>query len=197
MSGEFEKTKDKEIQNKNIIINDNIKLIEEETKDDKICFNDIICPYCYSTAIITNNDNGLDIINCDNFHHISNISYNRFEKIDSFPSIKCSLCSSYKSSFTPPMNQFYKCICGEYIFPEYNKIHAKDHNKIEIENQNYQCIIHNQPFNCYCVDCNMNLCHYCFEPKHSKHEIIKFIHLLPKENYIGNIKKEVEEQKKI
>ena len=169
---------------------------EEPHIPEKESFTDVLCPHCLTSAILEKNEYKLNIINCENFHRSQNISYDRFEKVDSFPSVKCGTCSSYRSSFTPPENQFYKCICGYHICPGCYKTHAKDHNKIKIENQNYECILHKRNFNSYCLDCNMNTCEYCIQPTHTNHEILKFIHLNPKDDYINNIKKEVEEQKK-
>ena len=193
---ETEKSKESEIQNKDITINDNNKINEEEINDDKLYYNDILCPYCYSSAIITNNGFNIDIINCENLHHVSNISYDTFEEVDSFPSIKCDSCSTLKISFTPPNNQFYKCICGIYLCPECYIRHEKAHNKIEIVTRNYKCILHDNNFNSYCLDCNMNICELCIEPTHINHEILKYINLKPKDDYIEKIDKEIKEQKK-
>ena len=170
--------------------------VKEEKRIEKEFFNDVLCPHCSTSAILENNYYKLNIINCENFHRSQNISYDRFEIVDSFPSIKCASCSIYRSSLTPPENQYYKCICGFHICPECYKTHAKEHNKIKIENQNYECILHNRPFNSYCLDCNMNICENCVQPTHTNHEILKFIHLNPKDDYIKNIQKEVDEQKK-
>ena len=171
---------------------------EEKVIEEKQYFNDVLCPSCLTSAILElkKDEYNLNIINCENFHRIQNISYDRFEELETFPYCKCGTCSIYRSSLTPPEDQYYKCICGFHICPECYNTHEKDHFKIKVENQNYQCILHNNPFNSYCLDCNMNTCESCIQPTHTNHEIIKFIHLRPKDDYIKEISIEVEKQKK-
>ena len=177
---------------------ENKKIKTNEKKElEKEYYNDILCPQCFTTPIIENDDLKLNIINCDNFHRISNIEYDRFELIDSFPHIKCHLCGELKSNLTPPETQVHLCICGSYICPTCFKSHSEEHHKIEIEEKNYKCIMHDNDYDSYCIDCNKNICESC-TGNHSEHEIFSFRYLKPKDNkYIKNIIKEVEEQKKI
>ena len=174
----------------------NILQLDKKDYDENNYYNDILCPICFSSAIIINNGIKLKIINCENFHRIPQISYDRIEEINSFPAAKCGKCSIYKSQLTPPENEFYNCICGFYLCPDCIKNHSKDHNKIEIENQNYYCVMHKKDYNLYCFDCNKNICDTC-SMFHNEHKILDYQHLKPKEKYIKDITEEVENQKKI
>ena len=172
---------------------ENTKIEDNDNEKNKY-YNDILCPNCLTSAIIENDGYGLKIINCENFHRISYMPYDRFETNDSFPSAKCGICSSLKSQFTPPYNKFYNCICGFYICPECHKMHSKDHYNIEIENKNYHCIMHRKDFNSYCFDCNMNICEIC-SSSHLDHTVILYDELKPKnEEFINDIIKEIEKQ---
>ena len=171
----------------------NNKKLEEKEKEEKY-YNDILCPNCLTSAIIQNDGYGLKIINCENFHRISNITYDRIEFLNSFPSAKCGICSGYRSQYTPPNNVFYNCICGHFICPDCYKLHSKEHNKIEIENKNFYCVMHRKYFDSYCLDCNMNLCESC-SSSHLDHSILLYETLKPKDKeYISDIKKEIQRQ---
>ncbi len=55
---------------------------KERLKVDREKYNDIICPYCKTSAIIDKRDNtnyGLKILNCKNFHYGQEISYDEYE----------------------------------------------------------------------------------------------------------------------
>ena len=167
----------------------------EKKANEKEFYNDILCPKCLTSSIIENDGLNINIINCDNFHRISRVEYDRFEFIETYSSLQCGACHVYKSKLTPPEDQFYYCICGNYLCPTCFKSHSKEHNKVKIEDKNYKCVMHNRDFTSYCLDCNINICDSCND-KHNDHEILKYQHLRPKDNYIEKITKEVEEHKK-
>ena len=183
--------------------------IETENAEKKT-FNDIVCPKCETSAIIENDGNlRLKVINCENFHRVSNLNYDIFEEfeenlfdmsVENQEKLKCNTCSIHKINITPPEdNQFYICSCGSklckgcFITHENNN---PNHYKFEIENKNYKCFIHGKEFNSYCIDCNMNICELCYE-NHLQHEILKYQHLKPRNIYIEEITNEVEKQKNI
>ena len=187
----------------------------EQKVEKKKFFNDIICPACQTSAIIENDNLRLRTINCENFHHISDIQYDKFEDFeeklfDSTPEnleklfdlnpenlkkLKCDLCSGIIYEMTPPENKLYICTCGAKCCGNCFKTHNDpNHYKCEIENKNYKCLLHGKDFKSYCLDCNKNICDSC--DTHQDHEILKFVHLTPKADYIEKIKQEVENQKK-
>ena len=167
---------------------------KEAKGEEKEYFNDVLCPYCLTSAILENDGHKLNIINCNNFHHLPNITYDRFDTVDNFPNAKCGGCSKYKSQLTPPENQFYICSCGIYLCPECYTSHDKSHKKTEIENKNFHCLKHDKDYNSYCIDCNHNICDDCTD-SHKGHEVLKYVHLKPKEEYVDKISKEIERQK--
>ena len=73
---------------------------KEAKGEEKEYFNDILCPYCLTSSILENDGHKLNIINCNNFHHLPNITYDRFDTVDNFPNAKCGGCSTYKSRST-------------------------------------------------------------------------------------------------
>jgi hypothetical protein len=191
---------------KNIIKSEEkIENKNEKKAEEKKFFNDIVCPICQTSAIIENDDLQLKIINCDNFHHISNIKYDKFEDLEeklfditpeNQKKFRCELCSTNILEMTPPDDKLYICTCGSKLCGVCFKTHNdSNHYKCEIENKNYKCLLHDKGFISYCDDCNMNICESCHT--HQDHEIFKFSYLIPKDDYIEKITEEVENQKKI
>ena len=189
------------------------KIEEKKEVEEKKYYNDIICPFCKTSAIIENGEMKLKVINCENFHHLEDIRYDKFDEYEfDFDDLsaeyldklakssinKCSLCNTHLMEMTPP-RKLYICTCRSIMCQGCSKGHTKNgHYTIEIENRNYKCLIHDKNFTSYCLDCNMNICDSCFSlhPEES-HEILKFHNLKPKESYIEEIKNEIESQKTI
>ena len=191
------------------------KIEEEKKVEEKQYYNDIVCPFCKSSAIIENDGMKLKIINCENFHHLNDIRYDIFDdyeynfddlsadnldKLTKCPFKQCNLCHEYIINMTPPVpRQVYTCTCRSIMCPVCEKTHeTKGHHKVEIENRNYKCLSHGKNFTSYCLDCNMNICDSCnsSHPEPS-HEIIKFHILKPQQSYIKEIENEIERQKSI
>jgi len=154
----------------------------------------IVCPKCETSAIIENDDNlRLRVINCGNFHRVSNVNYDKLEEfeehlfdmsVENQEKLKCNICNYHKINITPPEDQFYICSCGANLCKQCLITHNEPkHYKFEVENKNYKCFIHGKEFNSYCIDCNMNICELCNED-HPEHEILKYQHLKPKNSYI-------------
>ena len=188
------------------------KIEEKKEVEEKKHYNDIICPFCKTSAIIENDGMKLKIINCENFHHLENIRYDKFDeyeynlddlsaenlnKLSKTPFLKCNICSQDLVLMTPP-RQLYMCTCHAIMCPHCfkKKHHENGHYKVEVENRNYKCLNHDKNFTSYCLDCNMNICDTCIshhpEPEH---EVLKFHNLKPKGEYIKEIENEIESQK--
>ena len=158
----------------------NINIIEIESENQnkgKQFFNDIVCPMCQTSAIIENDGLKLRVINCDNYHHISDIKFDKFYDFEEIGSkniekLKCDFCSTHKYNLTPPYDKLYICTCDSMYCERCVKTHnASEHYKCEIENKNYKCLIHGKDFTKYCVDCNRNICETCIDI-HKDHETL-------------------------
>ena len=210
---EINKIEEEKEEKKNSKKNEN-----KEIKNDKRFYSDIICPVCFTSAIIESDEQGkLNILNCENFHYLKNIPYDIYDdfifdylgnesdeakekKIKYEELIKCSLCSNY---ITPPENELYKCSCGFNIckcclkifkeegknFPGHN-----NHNQIDLDNRNYFCSKHSKIFEEYCIDCNANYCQEC-KKIHESHEVFKYNDIKPRREDVENYEKNIKAQK--
>ena len=190
------------------------KIEEKKEVEEKKHYNDIICPFCKTSAIIENDGMKLKVINCENFHHLENIRYDKFDeyeynlddlsaenlnKLSKTPFMKCNICSQDLILMTPP-RQLYMCTCHAIMCPHCFKEdhHENGHYKVEVENRNYKCLNHDKSFTSYCLDCNMNICDSCIsQHPEPDHEVLKFHNLKPKGEYIKEIENEIESQKTI
>ena len=189
------------------------KIEEKIEVEEKKFYNDIICPFCKTSAIIENNGMKLKIINCGNFHHLEDIRYDKFDeyeydlndiseenikRLSETPYIKCNRCNQHLRYMTPP-NHLYMCTCQITLCSACEKDHKDEgHYKVEVENINYKCLIHGKNFSSYCLDCNMNICDSCSSlHQEPSHEVLKFHNLKPKEEYIKELEKEIVKQQKI
>ena len=188
------------------------KIEEKKEVEEKKHYNDIICPFCKTSAIIENDGMKLKIINCENFHHLEDIRYDKFDeyeynlddlsaenlnKLSKTPFMKCNICSQDLKLMTPP-RQLYMCTCHAIMCPQCykEKHHENGHYKVEVENRNYKCLNHDKNFTSYCLDCNMNICDSCIsQHPEPDHEVLKFHNLNPKEDYIKKIEDEIKLQK--
>ena len=77
-----EKEEEEDLEDKENPEGETEKEKKERLKVDREKYNDIICPYCKTSAIIDKRDNtnyGLKILNCKNFHYGQEISYDEYE----------------------------------------------------------------------------------------------------------------------
>ena len=174
-------------------------------KNRKEYLNDIICPYCETTAIIDiDKDNiyNLNLLNCDNFHMFKNLSYDEFnkKKTKENESLKCFICGELFIYMTPPNNKMFICSCGTICCSCCKDIHKEyikyDHYLVELKEKNYYCLQHKKKYESYCIDCNKNICEICSQ-LHNQHEIIKYMNIKPKKSYINKLKRKIQIQKNI
>ena len=194
--------------------------IEREKK-----YFDIICPECKTSAIIDIDENNytLNILNCENFHHLSDIKYSYYDHFIPFYDInlkdespenlneigkilapsrdlyECKKCSTHLAFLTPQPDKAMMniCTCGDIICYECSENHNEQgHIKKPIEMKNYHCFIHNKSFENYCLDCNCNICsEYEKDKTHDKHTILKYGDFKPKQGEIKEFEDKIKDQK--
>ena len=206
------------IPNLNYNINEIEEKIEEKIEDlenfarkkvNKIYYNDIVCPKCETTAIIEKDGLNLNVLNCENFHYLKNITFDAFDQFvydynnkdkEYIKKYRCNICGMPKDKLK--VDEMYICSCGcrvchecrkELHKPEYKySSENKGHFQVNIEDKNYYCMKHGaKNYTCYCFDCNANLCDECKRlHESSNHEIEYFNTIKVSKDYV----KELEEK---
>ena len=163
----------------------------------------IICPRCKFMSEIDIKNFKVYVTNCNNNHSMPGLYMNDFittQYIDE-SRIICQECKKSQKEFLLPdeinSNQLLMCSCGTPICQSCFQIHKdkssnKNHNSIPYKNKDYFCFEHNIIYSAYCQNCRKNICIKC-EDAHNKHQIDLFKKIVPKDDYILQIKKMNEE----
>jgi len=180
-------------------------------KINKVYYNDIVCPKCETTAIIEKNELNLNVLNCENFHYLKDITFDTFDQFvydydnkdkEYIKKYRCNICGMPKDKLK--VDKMYICSCGCRVCDECrNGLHKpeskdskdnKGHFQVNIEDKNYYCLKHGaKNYVCYCLDCNANLCDDCKKEHETKqHEIIDFVSIKVNKDKV----KELEEKAK-
>ena len=161
----------------------------------------IICPQCKESIIISVKGYKIFLSQCKNGHKYDNLLLSQFNELqtEDISQILCGICKKSKSqTFENKMSFCFDCkinICNLCI-----SIHDNNHNIIEYEKKNYICENDGEHFTSYCQTCKKNLCVSC-ENDHGQHEVIPFSKLMKNKNELikqnTNLKKDVDNFKKI
>ena len=203
----------------------NINEIEEKIDDlenfvrkkvNKIYYNDIVCPKCETTAIIEKKGLNLNVLNCENFHNIKNITFDAFDQFvydynndnkEYKKKFRCNICGIPKDKLK--VDKMYMCSCGCRVCDECrNSLHKpenkyssenKGHFQVNIEDKNYYCMKHGaKNYTCYCLDCNSNLCDECKRMhEYEKHEIEYFKDIRVTKDYVKDLEEKADDHKTI
>ena len=88
-------------------------------------------------------------------------------------------------------NYFYCKECTELLCDNCLKKHNtmyNDHHYVNLIKFDTTCILHNETYDYYCVDCKKNICQYCSDDFHSEHNLIDLDDINVKRKEIKRIK---------
>ena len=168
------------------------------------CFKkseNIICPKCKESVIITVKDYKIFLSQCKNGHKYDNILFSKFNELqtEDISKIMCGICKKSKNHISG--NKMFICItCKINLCILCKSIHDDSHILIDYDKKNYICENDGENFTSYCQTCKKNLCVSC-ENEHSEHDIIPFSKLMKKKNELikqnSDLKKDIDNFKKL
>ena len=171
----------------NILSESNMELNLDEYKN-----KDFRCLTCYLIPFLTlNAPTNLIDINC-NFGHTNKINLEEYLQSgynNNFNNLSCSKC---KAQFVKNEKIFMYCkecseiVCDNCII-KHNNI-FEDHHMINSEKYDTTCILHNETYDYFCLDCKKNICQYCSDDFHSEHNLVDLDDVIFKRKEIKNIK---------
>jgi hypothetical protein len=156
-----------------------IEIPKEESKNKSLrCLN------CFSIPLLFLNHSTHTVkINCNTGHNISMDIKDYLDKgyLNNFYNQICSQCKSKIDVLTEKKNYYCK-ECNEIFC----RTCIKNHNLIfnNSENQNFvhhfinldkfdtTCVLHNETYDYFCLECNRNICQYCYYSQHKVHKIV-------------------------
>ena len=171
--------------------------IIEESKDK--CLR---CLNCFSIPLLLYNNTTHSIkISCNQKHNIS-IDIKDYLKKGFTNNFYNQICSQCKSKVDVSMEKkYYYCKeCNEIfcrtcikshnlIFNNNNNNDEENvHHFINLEKFDTTCILHNETFDYYCLDCNENICQYCSHSQHKGHKTLELDDTILKRKEFTKIK---------
>ena len=162
----------------------------------------IICPDCFSDADLFFKDFKINL-RCQNGHINNNLDVSEFRKKQEIETSKiiCQICKNVNLSKAKEEN-FFRCVkCSISMCCDCKQIHLNENDKkhknyvVQYRIENYECTLHNKPFNSYCKKCKKDLCESCMK-NHESWEIKEYHELLPDENRKKEIKEKISEAEK-
>ena len=168
----------------------------------------IRCNMCYEIPIIKEmiNGGGLSYFisaECLNKHGVMYSALPDFcNEKNQIDNIKCYNCNSYQGIVDSSSKFFNYCKnCKKFYCPSCNIKHfnkySNSHNTTSIQGYDFLCKIHGSPYSCFCVKCNDNICKFCQQREHLKHEIINYKEIKPNEQKLQEISLKIEKQKSL
>ena len=189
-----------ELEKKNKKMKVLVSIMDDENKNNEeinVKSKDIVCPKCYEPCRIKLENYRIKLYGCVNNHEIINMKISDFPKSQeiNISKIICDKCK-IKNKGDCPNEQFYKCLtCNNNLCILCKPNHNSNHNIIRYNDLNYICRKHNDAFDKYCGQCNLNICFSCDD--HDKHNnTISLRELKPnieeKKKILLEIKKEID-----
>ena len=171
----------------NILSESNMELNLDEYKN-----KDFRCLTCYLIPFLTlNAPTNLIDINC-NFGHTNKINLEEYLQSgynNNFNNLSCSKC---KAQFVKNEKIFMYCkecseiVCDKCIIKHNNMF--EDHHMVNSDKYDTTCILHNETYDYFCLDCKKNICQYCSDDFHSGHNLVDLDDVIFKRKEIKNIK---------
>ena len=179
-----------------------VDIIEDNPIEECIKKSDnIICPECKESIIISIKDYKISLSQCKKGHKIKNLSLSKFKESQNIDisKILCGLCKKSKAEIE--QNQLFLCnTCNLNLCPLCKSIHDINHNIINYDDKPYICPKDGVIYGFYCMDCKKNVCSSCEEDHIDQgHNTIPFsllnrnknkfaVDYYQLENYITNFK---------
>ena len=163
-------SKDSNKQSLNRLSESNIEFDDTKNKD-------LRCLNCYLIPFLTLDSSSRAIdINC-NFGHGKKINLDEYLQCgynNNFINLACSKCKT-QISRVEMKNYIYCKECSEILC---NKCLIKhdnmysEHHMVNLEKYDTTCILHNETYDYFCLDCKKNICQYCSDDFHSDHQFV-------------------------
>ena len=171
----------------NILSDSNMELNLDEYKN-----KDFRCLTCYLIPFLTlDPPTNLIDINC-NYGHTKKINLEEYLQSgynNNFINLSCSKC---KAQFVKNEKIFMYCkecseiVCDNCIIKHNNMF--DDHHMVNTDKYDTTCILHNETYAYFCLDCKKNICQYCSDDFHTEHNLIDLDDINFKRKEIKNIK---------
>jgi len=174
----------------------NIEVNEDFKNKDLRCIN------CYLIPFISLNSTTHSVnLNC-NFGHSQNLTLEEYLQKGYENNFINKFCTKCKIQVLKNDKNFLYCKeCSEILcegcIEKHDNIYADSHHMINIDKFDTTCILHNETYDCFCLDCKKNICQFCSTGFHKEHKLIDLDDIHFKRKEIKKIKENFTKEKEI
>ena len=183
---------------KNKILNSKIDIEESKEESKNNCLR---CLNCLTIPLLFLNHSTHTIkLNCNAGHNISIDVKDYLEKgyANNFYNQICSQCKT-KINVSTERKNYYCKECNEIfcrtciknhniIFNNNNENQNLVHHYINLDKLDTTCVLHNETYDYYCLECNKNICQYCYYSQHKVHRIVDLDDIILRRKELKRIK---------
>ena len=171
-----------------------------EINKDEIMNNDLRCLNCYLIPFLTINTPTHSInLNC-NFGHSTKLSVEEYlEKgyENNFSNLSCNKCKT--KIFKNEKDFIYCKECSELLclncVKKHNNLYDDSHHMVHLDKFDSTCILHNETYDYFCLDCKKNICQYCFDEFHNEHNLVDLDDINLKRKEVKKVKENYMKEK--
>ena len=171
-----------------------------EINKDEIMNNDLRCLNCYLIPFLTINTPTHSInLNC-NFGHSTKLSVEEYlEKgyENNFSNLSCNKCKT--KIFKNEKDFIYCKECSELLclncVKKHNNLYDDTHHMVHLDKFDSTCILHNEAYDYFCLDCKKNICQYCFDEFHNEHNLVDLDDINLKRKEVKKVKENYMKEK--
>ena len=171
------------------------EISKEESKNKSLrCLN------CFSIPLLFLNHSTHTVkINCNTGHNISMDIKDYLEKgfSNNFYNQICSQCKSKIDILTERKNYYCKecneifcrtCIKNHNLIFNNSENQNMVHHFINLDKFDTTCVLHNETYDYFCLECNRNICQYCYYSQHKVHKIVDLDDIILRRKELKKIK---------
>ena len=177
-----------------------VETIENPEEDEESNNKSLRCFDCFSIPLLFLNHSTHSIkLKCESGHNISIDVKDYVEKgfANNFYNQICSQCKTKIDVLTEKKNYYCKecneifcrtCIKNHNVIFNNNDNQNLVHHFISLEKFDTTCVLHNETYDYFCLECNKNICQYCYYSNHKMHKMIDLDDIILKRKELKRIK---------
>ena len=158
------------------------------------------CLNCFSIPLLFLNHSTHSMrLKCESGHNISIDAKDYVENgfVNNFYNQICSQCKTKIDVLTEKKNYYCKecneifcrtCIKNHNMIFNNNDNQNLVHHFINLEKYDTTCVWHNETYDYFCLECNKNICQYCYYSKHKMHKVVDLDDIILKRKELKKIK---------
>ena len=177
-----------------------VETIENQEEEEESNNKSLRCLDCFSIPLLFLNHSTHSMkLKCESGHNISidvrdyvekGFAHNFYNQICSQCKTKIDVLTEKKNYYCKECNEIFcrTCIKNHNLIFNNNDNQNLVHHFINLEKFDTTCVLHNETYDYFCLECNKNICQYCYYSKHKMHKMIDLDDIILKRKELKRIK---------